>query len=159
MSYCDVAGASWHVKWSLTRLFFLIVCCIELQRNINALFLLIQQWLVGSQRDGQVKNKLIQPKDIQRAILVITVPVWWRHHMETLFPLLALCEGNPPITGGFPSKRATNMGLDVIFEVSQSKQFNKHLSCRCYETPWCSLWRHDNVSENLAVLSHPRVRS
>ena len=26
---------------------------------------------------------------------------WWRHQMETFFALLALCEGNPPATGGF----------------------------------------------------------
>ena len=27
--------------------------------------------------------------------------------METLLVLLALCEGNPPVTGGFPSQRAS----------------------------------------------------
>ena len=26
----------------------------------------------------------------------------WRHQMETFSALLALCEGNPPVTGGFP---------------------------------------------------------
>ena len=31
---------------------------------------------------------------------------WWRHQMETFFTLLALCEGNPPVTGGFPSQRS-----------------------------------------------------
>ena len=29
---------------------------------------------------------------------------WWRHPMETFSALLALCEGNPPVTGGFPQK-------------------------------------------------------
>ena len=28
----------------------------------------------------------------------------WRHQMETFSALLALCEGNPPVTGGFPSQ-------------------------------------------------------
>ena len=27
---------------------------------------------------------------------------WWRHQMETFSALLALCEGNPPVNGGFP---------------------------------------------------------
>ena len=27
---------------------------------------------------------------------------WWRHQMRTFFAFLALCEGNPPVTGGFP---------------------------------------------------------
>ena len=29
---------------------------------------------------------------------------WWRHPMETFSALLTLCEGNPPVTGGFPHK-------------------------------------------------------
>ena len=28
----------------------------------------------------------------------------WRNQMETFFALLAHCEGNPPVTGGFPHK-------------------------------------------------------
>ena len=28
---------------------------------------------------------------------------WWRHHIETLSALLALCEGNPPVTIGTDS--------------------------------------------------------
>ena len=31
--------------------------------------------------------------------------------METLFALLALCEGNPPVTGGFPHKRGHECGI------------------------------------------------
>ena len=30
---------------------------------------------------------------------------WCRHEMRTFSALLALCEGNPPVTGGFPSQR------------------------------------------------------
>ena len=29
---------------------------------------------------------------------------WWRHQMETFSALLALCEGNSPVTGEFPSQ-------------------------------------------------------
>ena len=29
---------------------------------------------------------------------------WWRHQMETFSALLALCERNLPVTGGFPSQ-------------------------------------------------------
>ena len=31
---------------------------------------------------------------------------WWQHHQKST--LLALCEGKPPVTGGFPSQRASN---------------------------------------------------
>ena len=30
---------------------------------------------------------------------------WWSYDMDMLSALLALCEGNPPITGGFPSHK------------------------------------------------------
>ena len=29
---------------------------------------------------------------------------WWRHQMNTFFALLALYEGNPPVTSGFPRR-------------------------------------------------------
>ena len=28
---------------------------------------------------------------------------WWRYQIKAFCALLALCEGNPPVTGGFPS--------------------------------------------------------
>ena len=36
---------------------------------------------------------------------------WWCHDMEMICTLLAICEGNPPITGRFTSQRATNVEL------------------------------------------------
>ena len=33
---------------------------------------------------------------------------WWRHHMDTRYALLYLCEGNPPVNGGLPSQRTSN---------------------------------------------------
>ena len=36
--------------------------------------------------------------------------------METFSTLLALCEGNTPGTGGFPSKRSVMRNFDVFFE-------------------------------------------
>ena len=33
------------------------------------------------------------------------VTPWWRHQMETCSALLALCAGNSPLTGEFPSQR------------------------------------------------------
>ena len=46
---------------------------------------------------------------------------WWLHEMETISMLLALCEGNAPVTGGFPSQRASNAAFDVLFDVDPNK--------------------------------------
>ena len=35
----------------------------------------------------------------------------WRHDIDTLIALLTLFDGNPPETGGFPSKRVSNAEL------------------------------------------------
>ena len=35
----------------------------------------------------------------------------WCYDMEMLFTLLALCEGNPPVPGGFPLQKASNTEL------------------------------------------------
>ena len=55
---------------------------------------------------------------------------WWHHDMETHSALLALCEGNPPFTGGFPSQRASNVELSFC----------------CIQTVWAAWsWRHHDV--------------
>ena len=43
---------------------------------------------------------------------------WWWHGMGSLSALLALCEGNPPVTGGFTSQRASKQGFAVFFVIS-----------------------------------------
>ena len=40
--------------------------------------------------------------------IVYDVYSWWRHQMEAFSVLLALCEGGPPVTSGFPLTKATD---------------------------------------------------
>ena len=68
---------------------------------------------------------------------------WWRH--QTFSALLALCEGNPPVTGWFPSQRPVTWSIDVFFDLRQNKRLNKQSRRRWFETPWRSLWRHCSV--------------
>ena len=39
---------------------------------------------------------------------------WWRHQIETFSALLSLCEGNPPVTGAFPSQRPVTRSFDIF---------------------------------------------
>ena len=59
---------------------------------------------------------------------------WYRHRMETVSALPVLSEGNPPVIGRFPSPRAINAGLDVIFDISRNKRWNEQSSRRWVET-------------------------
>ena len=38
--------------------------------------------------------------------------------METFSALLALCEGNSPITGEFPAQRSVTRGFGVFFDLT-----------------------------------------
>ena len=49
-------------------------------------------------------------------VLVVALPSW-RHQMETFSALLALCVGNSPVTGEFPSQRPVTQSFDVFFDL------------------------------------------
>ena len=55
---------------------------------------------------------------------VMTAPCtsWWRHQMEIFSALLDLYEGNPPVTGGFPSQRPVTRGFEGFFYLSSPEQ-------------------------------------
>ena len=42
---------------------------------------------------------------VLRKTMMFAVMAWWRHQMETFSALLAICAGNSPVPGEFPSKR------------------------------------------------------
>ena len=69
---------------------------------------------------------------------------WWRHQMETLFALLAVCEGNAPTTGGFSSQRPVTQSLDFFLDLRMNKRLSKQSRRRWFETPLRSLWRRCN---------------
>ena len=50
---------------------------------------------------------------------------WWHHQMETFSTLLALCEGNPPLTVRFPSQRPVTKSFDVFFDLCLNKPLNQ----------------------------------
>ena len=56
---------------------------------------------------------------------LVSCQPWWRHPMEIFSSLLDLWEGNPPVTGGFPSQRPVTRGLDVFFDLRQNKRLSK----------------------------------
>ena len=72
---------------------------------------------------------------------------WWRHQTRTFSALLALCVGNSPVNGEFPSRRPVTRSFDVFFDLRQNIRFNKQSRHRWFKTPSRSLWRHCNDKE------------
>ena len=60
---------------------------------------------------------------------------WWRCQMETFSALLALCEGNSPVTGEFPSQRPVMRSFDFFFDLRLNKQLSKQSRHWWFETP------------------------
>ena len=50
---------------------------------------------------------------------------WWLHQMETFSALLAICAGNSPVTGEFPSQRPVTRSFDVFFDLRLNKPLSK----------------------------------
>ena len=58
--------------------------------------------------------------------------------------LLALCAGNSPVTGEFPSQRPVTRSFDVFFDLCLNKRLSKQSRSWWFETPSHPLWRHCN---------------
>ena len=62
--------------------------------------------------------------------------------METFSALLAICEGNPPVIGGFPSQMPVTRRFDIYFDLRLNKRLSKQSRRQWFETPSRSLRRH-----------------
>ena len=69
---------------------------------------------------------------------------WWRHQMETFSALLAICAGNSPVTGEFPTQRPVTRSFDVFFDLRPNKRLSKQTWGWWFETPSRPSWRHCN---------------
>ena len=81
----------------------------------------------------------------------------WRHQIETFSALLALCVGNSPVTGEFPTQMPVTRSFDVFFHLCLNKRLSKQSWGWWFETPSRPLWRHRKVrrqAQKNQYLSH-----
>ena len=69
---------------------------------------------------------------------------WWRHQMETFSVLLAICAGNSPVPGEFPTQRPVTRSFDVYFDLRPNKRLSKQSWGWWFAALWCPSWRHRN---------------
>ena len=60
----------------------------------------------------------------------------------TIFASLTLCEGNSPVTDGFPSQRPVTRSFDDFFDLRRINRSRRWW----FETPQRTLWHHCNVT-------------
>ena len=85
--------------------------------------------------------------NVPRVRLVLQRYSWWRHQMETFSALLAICAGNSPASGEFPTQRPVTRSFDVYFDLRPDKRLSKQSLGWWFETLSSSLWRQCNVVE------------
>ena len=78
------------------------------------------------------------------ATMHFCIPTWWHHQMETFSALLAICAGNSPVPGEFPTQRPVTRSFDVYFDLRPNKRLSKQPWGWWFETPTRSLWRQCN---------------
>ena len=78
---------------------------------------------------------------------------WWRHQMETLSALLAICAGNSPVSGEFPAQWPVTRSFDVFFDLCLNKWWSKQSRGWWFKTSSRPLWRHCNVADWLKSIN------
>ena len=71
------------------------------------------------------KCKNTEMAAVNPIVLIVINKSLWRHEMETFYVLLNLCDGKSPVTGGFPSQRASNADFVAFFDVILNTQLHK----------------------------------
>ena len=84
----------------------------------------------------------------------LQLSTWWRHQMETFSELLALCVGNSPVTGEFPSQRPEPQSFDVFFDLRLIKRLSKRSWGWWFETPSLPLWGNCNDETSFLLNIH-----
>ena len=95
-------------------------------------------------------------EEIMRLWIVLT-KTWSRHQMETFSALPALCAGNSPVTGEFPSQMPVTQSFDVFFDLHLNTRLRKQSWRRGFETPLCPMWRHCNCDITGTAMNVPRL--
>ena len=89
-------------------------------------------------------GKQTEVSNIQRC-----VRQWWRHELETLSGLLAICEVNPLVTVSFRHRGSIMASFDVFLYVNPNRLLTKHSVCRWIGTLWQLMvsWNHGGACE------------
>ena len=73
--------------------------------------------------------------------------------------LLALCAGNSPVTGEFPTQRPVMRSFDVFSDLRLNKRLNKQRQGWWFETLSRPLWRHRNYLWRNSKASQKKSRA
>ena len=125
----------WKLAWSYKQLRVLCIRPIKFTRYCLTHLISKFSWALRSFEICWVRHYIVHK---------VLFGTWWRLQMETFSTLLALCEGNSPVTGEFPSQRPVTWSFDVFFDLRLNNRLSKPSRRRWFEMPLHPLWHHCN---------------
>ena len=132
----------WHLYWFFPSLYEMIPmrnCSVNQYIKTEVVYSLHPEPWLNLKWQGCLLPWRLQHQGVITSS-ILELPSWRRHQMETFSALLALCEGKPPVIGGFPSQRPVTWNFDVFFDLRLNKRLSKQLRRRWFETQSRSLW-------------------
>ena len=105
-----------YIKLSLKMRFNNIVREDKCQHDLINIQRTIKHWIMTAVNDHH-NHVFGVTHTIYYQLLVLALVytcAWWRHQIETYSALLALCVGNSPVTGEFPSQRPVTQSFDFF---------------------------------------------
>ena len=118
------------------------LCCIAISQALHTASL---EW--GSLQKWSTSNSNAYIASCADYMMIRFWATWWRNQMEIFAMLLALCEGNSPVTGVFPSQRPVMWSFDVFFDLCLKKRLSKQSRHQWFEMPLRSLWHHNHCND------------
>ena len=73
--------------------------------------------------------------------------------MKTFSALLAICAGNSPVPGEFPTQRPVTRSFDIYFDLRPDKRLSKQSWGWRFETLSHTLWRHRNGDPRITLIA------
>ena len=131
----DVLSSIWHN-------FLFVECTVGMQLEVI--------WRISRKLYWTLSWHFLCYKVKSKSWPKVFTNTWWRHQMETFSVPLAICAGNSPVPGEFPTQRPMTWSFDVYFDLRPNKRLGKQSWGWWFETPSRPLWRRRN---DLAIAS------
>ena len=116
--HCPRCGSAGNLSVRLLSIRCLVLVYVRPSISLSSRLAVTCLTVPGSKvAGGMCRLWTRQPRFMQRT--------WWRHQMETFSALLAICAGNSPVNGEFPSQRPMPRSFDVFFDLGLNKRLIK----------------------------------
>ena len=84
---------------------------------------------------GYIEGMIIYVTPHMKYVVCVYTDSWWRHQMEIFSALLAICAGNSPVPGEFPTQRPVTRSFDVYLDLCPNKGLSKQSWGWWFEMP------------------------